>query len=40
MEEDGGRKRRKRTGGRRKIKYSKIEEYGGTWKRLEKKEGE
>ncbi len=38
MEEDGGRKRRKRTGGRRKMEYSKMEEYGGTWKRWRKKE--
>jgi len=27
MEKDGGRKRRKRTGGRGKIEYNKMEKY-------------
>jgi hypothetical protein len=33
MEEDGGRKRRERTGGRGKKEYNKMEKYIGRWKK-------
>jgi hypothetical protein len=39
MEKEVGRKRRKRTGGRGKIDYSNMKEYGRRWKKLKKKEG-